>query len=305
MNNIDPMSATLRYGLLTAVAPILWGTTYYVTRALLPADSPLWGGAIRAVVAGLILIAVARRVPHGSWWWKATVVGILTMGGFFALVYLSAQLLPTSVATTIMAGGPMVMILAGWAIVHERPTVAALIGGMLGILGVVAIVAAPVEHLDPWGIVCAAIAMVISSVGFVLARRWRDDTPVLATTSWQLLAGGAFVTILALVLREPFPRIVVPQLIGYGWIAIVGGALAYFCWFAGLAKLPVAAVGVIALLNPITGVIVGVLVAGEQLSVIQGIGIAVVLFAVVLGQLPGRTPASSRRTRAIAEDPGD
>ena len=43
--------------MLTALAPIAWGTTYLVTTALLPAGHPLFAGLMRALPAGLLAIA--------------------------------------------------------------------------------------------------------------------------------------------------------------------------------------------------------------------------------------------------------
>lgn len=73
-----------------------------------PGDYPLWGAVIRATPAGLLLLAVSRSRPSGSWWWKSAILGILNMSAFFALVYVAAQLLPTSAASVIMATSPVV-----------------------------------------------------------------------------------------------------------------------------------------------------------------------------------------------------
>lgn len=53
---------------LTALAPISWGSTYAVTTELLPADRPLFTGVMRALPAGLLLLALARVLPRGAWW---------------------------------------------------------------------------------------------------------------------------------------------------------------------------------------------------------------------------------------------
>jgi probable blue pigment (indigoidine) exporter len=294
------MEGNWRRAALTAVAPIVWGATYFVTRELLPPDAPLWGAAIRALPGGLILLAIARRLPHGAWWWRSAVLGVMTMGGFFVLVYLAAQLLPTSVASTVMAVSPVVMMLVAWAVASERPGPGALAGGVLGLLGVAAIVAGPVQGIDPLGIVCSVAAMLISSIGFVLARRWRDDTPVLASTAWQLIAGGIVAAAAAMAFQERFPRIGWPELAGYAWLALVAGAVAYLAWYGGLSRLPVAAVGLIGLLNPIVGVLLGVVAGGERLSVVQVLGMGAVLGAIALGQRRRRDQSSSSSFHAAA-----
>ena len=76
---------------ITAVAPVAWGANYVVTRQLLPMDVPLWGSALRALPAGLVLLAVARALPRGVWWWRSAVLGTLNVGAFFLLVYVAAS----------------------------------------------------------------------------------------------------------------------------------------------------------------------------------------------------------------------
>ena len=51
---------------LTAVAPALWGTTYFVTTEWLPPDRPLLAGTLRALPAGLLLMVATRSLPGSS-----------------------------------------------------------------------------------------------------------------------------------------------------------------------------------------------------------------------------------------------
>ena len=95
----------------TALAPIAWGSGYVVTHAVLPADAPLWGGVLRALPAGLIVLLIARRLPRGSWWWRSLVLGTLNVGGFFVLVYVAGQRLPSGLAATLMSASAASMLL--------------------------------------------------------------------------------------------------------------------------------------------------------------------------------------------------
>ena len=89
--------------LVVSVAPLAWGTTYLVTAALLPPDRPLFAAAVRALPAGLLLLALRRRLPHGDWWWKAALLGLANIGLFFPLVFLAAYELPGGLASTMQA----------------------------------------------------------------------------------------------------------------------------------------------------------------------------------------------------------
>ncbi|SDT30130.1 DMT family transporter [Microterricola viridarii] len=292
------MEAKWRFVLLTAIAPIAWGTTYYVTHQFLPADSPLWGAAIRALPAGLVLLALRRRLPRGSWWWKSLVLGTLNMGAFFALVYVAAQLLPTSIAATIMATGPLMMMLLAWPLIAERPQRMPLIGAGLGIIGVCTMLFTGATTINLAGVLASLSAMALSSLGFVLTKRWGAGVDVLSLTSWQLLAGGLTLVPLALLVEGAPPVLDGTALLGFGYVSLIATALAYVVWFTGLAHLGAGTVGLIGLLNPVTGVLLGVALAGEVFSPQQVLGILITLTGIVLGQRAGATRQHAAPPRA-------
>ncbi|MDF2918236.1 EamA family transporter [Microbacterium sp. NPDC086615] len=297
------MEGKWRLVAITAVAPIAWGATYVVTRHLLPPDAPLWGAALRALPAGLLLWALARRRPRGSWWWRAPVLGLLNFGAFFVLVYLAAQLLPSSIAASIMALAPLALAGIAWPILSQRPTPRWAAGAVLGIAGVLLVVGLGAGAVSPAGVAASVIALLASSLGAILTTRWRDDTPLLATTSWQLIAGGIALVVAAAIVEGPPPRVDAIGGAAYAGIAVVATALAFVCWFTGLRHLPAGTVGIIGLLNPVTGVVLGVLVGGESLAPLQALGIALVLLSLVVARprpaREGPLPVARRREEAL------
>ncbi|HEX4811156.1 MAG TPA: EamA family transporter, partial [Nonomuraea sp.] len=232
------MEATLpgeaRWALVTAVAPVAWGTTYFVTHESLPADAPLWGALLRALPAGLLLLAVRRRLPSGPWWWRSPVLGTLNMSAFFALVYVSAQLLPASVAATIMAASPIVMMLIAWALLRERPRALACAGAGLGVAGVGLMLLGGGSAVNGPGVAASVTAMLMSSLGYVLTKKWGTGADVLATTSWQLVAGALVLAPFALLVEGAPPALDGPAVAGFAFVAVVATAGAFAAWFAGL-----------------------------------------------------------------------
>ncbi|WP_405606980.1 DMT family transporter [Streptomyces sp. NBC_01508] len=293
-------SAPARWSLVTAVAPIAWGTTYFVTRRYLPADHPLYGAVFRALPAGIVLLALSGRRPHGSLWWKALVLGTLNMGAFFALVYLAAQLLPTSIASTVMATAPVVMMLLAWPLLAERPQVLPAVGAAIGIAGVSVMLLTNATGIDPLGVLASVAAMTMSSIGYILTKKWCPHVDVLALTSWQLIAGGAVLVPVAVAVEGAPPALDGGAVLGFAYISGVATAVAFTAWFTGLRHLSAGTVGLIGLLNPVTGVLLGTLVAGDTLTARQGAGLMLVFLGIVLGQ-PGVTRAvRARRARRKA-----
>jgi len=294
------MTSPWRWLLVAAIAPLAWGSTYIVTSQLLPADSPVWGAAMRALPAGLVLLVLARRLPRGRWWWRSAVLGVLNVGAFFVLVYLAAQLLPSGVAAMLMATSPAVILLLAWPIAREKPAALSLVGAIVGFAGVVVLLAGATGALNLWGVAASLAAMLMSSVGFVLARRWNDGTPALSVTSWQLTLGGLALVPVALLLEGAPPALDAAGIAGAAYLALVATALAFATWFAALQHLPAGAVGLVGLLNPVAGVALGVLVAQETFTAVQVLGMVTVLAGIVLGQPAIAAGLRSARERRAA-----
>ena len=281
---MSSMEAKWRWVLICAIAPVSWGATYFVTRHFLPDGAPLWSAALRALPAGVILLAVARRLPSGSWWWRSLVLGLLNFGAFFVLVYLAAQLLPTSVAASVMALAPVALSMLAIPLLRQRSTAYMLIGAVLGVVGVGLLVGLGASRIDPLGVAISLMALLLSSLGAILATKWRDDLPLVATTSWQLVAGGLMLLVAAIAVEGAPPAMTSTNVLAYGAISLIATAIAFLCWFAGLRHLPAGTVGIIGLLNPVTGVLLGVLLAAESLASSQWWGLALVAAALVLGR---------------------
>ncbi|MFD0428576.1 EamA family transporter [Streptomyces zhihengii] len=104
----------------------------------------------------------------------------------------------------------------------------------------------------------------VMATGVVLAKRWASPAPLLATTGWQLVAGGLLLLPVALLVEGPPPAgLTAVNLGGYAYLSLIGAAVAYALWFRGIRELPPTAVSFLGLLSPVVATLLGVIVAGS------------------------------------------
>ncbi|MFC8721614.1 EamA family transporter [Kitasatospora sp. NPDC057198] len=289
-----PAPGTLRRTALTALAPMVWGTTYVVTTELLPQGHPMFAGLLRALPAGLIALALTRTLPRGAWWGRAAVLGVLNIGLFLPLLFTAAERLPGGVAATLGAAQPMIVALLAVPVLRQRLSVRRLGWGLVGVLGVGLVVIGPSASLDAVGVAAGLGGAATMALGVTLTKRWGRPEGVgpLALTGWQLTAGGLFPLPLTFLFEGAPPAIDGRAALGYLWLSLVGGLLTYALWFQGIGRLPVAGVAVLGLLSPLVAAVLGALLLGQTLGVVQLLGFALALASIVAGQLPERRAAA-------------
>jgi probable blue pigment (indigoidine) exporter len=271
---------------LTALAPATWGTTYAVTTELLPPGHPMFAGLMRALPAGLLALAISGVLPRGHWWWKAAVLGVLNIGAFFPLLFLAAERLPGGVAATLGAAQPLLVAGLAIGVLHDRPTAWRWIWGVIGVVGVGLVVLGPTARLDAVGVLAGLGGTATMAGGVVLTKRWGRPAGVgpLTLAGWQLTAGGLLLLPLTLVIEGVPQRIDAGAVGGYLWLGGMGGLIAYTLWFRGIGKLPVGASAPLVLLSPLVATVVGIAL-GESLSLLQTLGFALALAALLAAQL--------------------
>lgn len=279
--------------LLTALAPVSWGTTYAVTTEFLPADRPLFTGMMRALPAGLVLLALARVLPRGVWWGKAAVLGALNIGAFFPLLFLSAYRLPGGMAAVVGSVGPLIVVGLSAVLLGQRPTARSVLTGLVAAFGVSLVVLKAAGALDVVGVAAAFTSAASMSAGTVLTKRWGrpDGVGPLALTAWQLTAGGLLSAPLALLVEGAPPALDGRAVGGYLYLALANTAVAYWLWFRGIGRLTATQVTFLGPLSPLTAAVVGWAALGQSLTPVQLAGMALAFGATVAGQLGARPTA--------------
>ncbi|MFB9659438.1 EamA family transporter [Glycomyces mayteni] len=291
--------------LLTALAPVMWGTTYFVTTEFLPAERPLLTALLRALPAGLLLVLLARRLPRGSWWWKSAVIGLLNIAVFFAFLFIATYRLPGGVAAVLGAVGPLVTAGMTMLVLHTRVPLRTWVLGIAGVAGVSMVVLTAQARLDLTGALAGVGGAVSMATAVVLTKKWGlpQNAGPAALAGWQLTAGGLLLAPLALLVEGGVPELTGTNVLGYLYLGLVNTALGYWLWFRGIGRLSVVPLSFLGLLSPLTAATVGWLLAGETFTVWQTLGFAVALGATLLAQLQHRPkrPAAPEAPLVLAK----
>lgn len=285
--------------LLTALAPAIWGSTYVVTTLMLPQDYPLTVAMLRALPAGFLLLLIVRQLPQGIWWLRAFILGALNFSVFWALLFVAAYRLPGGVAATLGAVQPLVVILLARSLLGTPVRGLSVLAALGGLGGVALLVLTPKAALDPVGIAAGLISAASMALGTVLSRRWQPPVSALTFTSWQLTAGGILLAPLAFAAEPALPPLTALNVAGIAYLGLIGAALTYVLWFRGVARLEPAVVSSLGFLSPITAVLLGWGMLGQQLSAAQIAGMVIVVASVWLSQRAQRAAAVTPAPRPL------
>ncbi|TMV03392.1 EamA family transporter [Ruegeria sediminis] len=270
--------------LITALAPAVWGSTYLVTTEALPQGYPITMAVLRALPAGLLLLALTRCLPGRDWLGRAFLLGAFNFAVFWVLLFVAAYRLPGGVAATLGAVQTLIVIALARGILGTPVRAGAVLAALTGIAGIAMLLLQPGAALDPIGIAAGLGGAASMAAGTVLSRKWQPPVPALSFTAWQLTAGGLLLLPAALILEPPLPPLTAANLGGLAWLGLVGAAVTYWLWFRGVARLEPGTVSMLGMMSPVTAVVLGWAWLGQALTEVQLVGAVIVLGAVWAGQ---------------------
>ena len=270
---------------LTALAPAIWGSSYYITTEFLPQGYPVTLAVLRALPAGLLLLLLVRQLPPRDWLGRVLLLGAFNFAIFWVLLFVAAYRLPGGVAATLGATQALIVLgLARLALGNPvRPL--SILAALTGLGGVALLLLRPGAALDPLGVAAGLGGAASMAAGTVFSRKWQPPVPPLTFTAWQLTAGGLLLVPVALLSEPALPAPSASNIGGMLYLGLIGAALTYGLWFRGISRMEPSAVSTLGFLSPATALLLGWVMLGEDLGIIQIIGVLTVLLSVWIGQL--------------------
>jgi drug/metabolite transporter (DMT)-like permease len=287
-----------------AIVYIVWGSTYFFIQKALVGFPPFILGAFRFIVAGLLMLVWCK--VRGERIWNSGTVKIAAISGFLMLglgngiVIWVEQYIPSGLVAIVVASAAM------WFVILDKPKwkenfsdkyiLSGLVVGFVGVVllfssQLVGILNAPQGKFQLIGIILLALGP-IAWAGGSLYSKYHPTTgsSVSVNTGWQMLIAG-FAFLPGGIFNAEFKVLNWSEIPLDSWLSItyliLFGSIAAFSAYVWLLKVrPATEVSTYAYVNPVVAVILSVTFTDERVTLIQILGLVVVLASILLINLP-------------------
>jgi drug/metabolite transporter (DMT)-like permease len=280
--------------LMVGMFCILWSSAFSVAKLALVDCPPLLLLASRFLVAGVLMLAVARI--QGVRWTLSrrdvalfAVLGIANQAVYLGLGYVGLRDISSGLSVLIISANPVITAVLAVMLLGERMTWGKSLGLLLGIGGVAYIVgsrlAIGADHLQ--GILLTIAALLSLVGGTILFKRFAPKEGLWIGNGIQSLAAG----IASLPFALSFESVgdVVPTwrlLAAFAYLVLLVSVFAYLLWFQILTVSGATAASSYHFLMPPLGMLFGWLLLGERMATSDLLGIVPVVLGIYLVTRP-------------------
>ncbi|TAM75513.1 DMT family transporter [bacterium] len=276
----------------------IWGGTWVAVKVAEGAGmGPFAFAAARALPAGIVLALLTAL--SGRWQRPqrkdcgALVGMVLTTAVFFGLTFLGAERLSGGLSSLLANSSPLFAVVLAAALEHERVHLSAIVGVLLGALGV-GVIALPALREAP-GDLLAMGTMLVGALALafnvVAMKRASHLDPLLANAA-QMTGAGIVLTVVALAFGQLRAiRLDGAELWAIGYVSLAGTALAYVIWSHVLTLLSVARASALLFLVPVFGHVWSWIFLHEPVVPVEVLGAAIAVAGIALAAGGTATPA--------------
>jgi len=287
---------------LLLATSVAWGLFWPPTKFIF-SEVPIFSfRALCGVAGGAGMLAIgwaagqSLRVGRGEWL-PVALLGLLNTAGWLYFSALAIVALGSGRAVLIAYTMPLWTFLLSLAFLGERPSGRRWLGLVLGLAGVLVLVAEDTQRLlaNPLGAAASLLAAWSWAAGAVWlkARRWQAAE--MALVGWQQLLGGLPLAAIALASELPLLRatsFAVGAAILFNLAA--GVVFGSWAWFRVVRMLPVTVASLGVLLVPVIGLLSSAVIVAEPLGPYALSALALIVLGVG-AVLPLRWPPAWRK----------
>ncbi|MCT4348304.1 EamA family transporter [Vibrio splendidus] len=263
--------------LLAMIPAFFWGTTYAVTQFTLQEWPPLLLGALRALPAGLLLLAVKPTLPKKGEWQIIFTLGLINIATFFGLIFVMALTLPSAISGVGMISVPVFAMIFHWVVKKQRPHLIQALSG-IGLITLAWILFNPSQiALNPIGLGAMFAAIMCIVIGSSITKSLGNRMHWWKVLTWQLILGGTILSVAsgvhAFIDPQPYVNAVTHfdsrNAMGLLWVIGLNTALGYGMYVWLLQRMSVVDFTFGGIANPVAGIVTGMVLMGESFTPVQ------------------------------------
>lgn len=283
--------------LLLLLLACLWGSSYLFTRMGLESLPPTTLVAMRVLIAALILSAVVWRqgysLPRNGGDWRNFVVqSFLNSFGAWTIVAWGQQYVDSGLAAVLNSTSPIFVFLITWLITrHETVSALKVTGAITGLAGVILIIGVDVlESLGQQVVAQVAILFAAMLFGYAAIRgKVFAHLPPTVTAAGVMIVASAVLVPASLIIDRPWTlQPTVRSLAAVTMLGTFGTGIAMLLYFRLINTLGSLNAASQSYLRMGVGVLLGMLIYGEQLTFTVAIGVIIAILGVALINMPAR-----------------
>ncbi|WP_166219295.1 DMT family transporter [Pseudomonas atagonensis] len=296
--------------LTLAGVTMIWGGTFVAGRFLAGSLTPLFAASLRFLLASAALlvflwlarIPLARPTPRQ--WLQLALLGFFGIFFYNLCFFYGLQYINASRASLIVALNPAVIGVVSWLLFKERLGRLKVAGIAICIAGAGLVIVSRNPQLlgttpDAWKGDLLILGCVLGwGVYSLFSRGLNQALGPVQTVTYSILIGTLMLCTLAALRGEvsgaALMTLGIAQWLSLIYLGVLGSALAYIGYYDGIRKIGATRSGVFIALNPLTAVILGALLLGEQLTLTMCVGGALILAGIYLCNKP-LAPTAKRR----------
>lgn len=270
------------------ILSLLWGGSFFFVGIAVKELPPLTIVTLRVSIAALALLAICRAMGYRPRQTPGVLRSFFTMGLLnniipFSLIVWGQTHIASGVASILNATTPLfTVIVAHMLTSDEKLSINKLAGVIIGFAGVATMIGPAAlmgESSSLWGQLAILAAAVSYAFAGIYGRRFKAmGVPPLVTATGQISASSLMLIPVALIIEQPW-TLPLPSAAAWGallGIALLSTALAYLIFFRILSSAGATNLALVTFLIPVSAILLGSLVLGEQLAGKHVMGMAMI-----------------------------
>ena len=263
---------------------VIWSTTYIAIKEAVRTIPPMLMTGSRYLTAGgvlfLMMTFMKRKLPTAREWAGAACAGAFLVAGGTYFLAAGEQWVGSGISSVALAAVSIWTSLISF-MTGRKSNRFEVLGLIIGFLGIVLLNYEKSMMMNSKGAICLILSPLFWAIGSVLTKKM-PQTPGLMGAAIQMLCGGGIALILGFAIGERITVLPSPlSILSWTYLMLLGSLLSYTAYLYLFTHTTPALATSYAYVNPALAMFIGVVIAGEKVTMAAWAAMVVVITGIV------------------------